>query len=132
MNITSTKYKLIRTLCLSSALIVTVLIGVSFLPVVHAGGPWASALLHYSATIVPNNQTVRAGTTVDFTGRGFGREESVSVTRSGMLVTTAHADGSGNFSTGSLPVPTTTGPATYYFIGSNTDIFISSTITVVP
>jgi hypothetical protein len=80
--------------------------------------------------ISPTNVTVRAGTSVDFNGRGFGIEEPVSVTMNGISMTTAHADGGGNFSTGSLSVPMGTGSQTYMFTGMNSGIMGSATINV--
>ena len=79
-----------------------------------------------------NGQTVRAGTTIDFSGRNFGHEESVIVSLNGAIVATAHADGGGNFSTGSLSVPTTVGTYTYTFTGQTSGITGSATITVIP
>jgi hypothetical protein len=80
--------------------------------------------------VTPNNWSVRQGTTVDFTGRGFGIEEPVTVMSDGMAMTTAHADGGGNFSTGSLNVPMTLGSKTYNFMGQNSGITGSATITI--
>ncbi len=76
---------------------------------------------------------IRAGTSVDFTGRNWGTNEQVQVyDGSGQLVATAQADGGGNFSTGSLPVTNATGTQTYTFKGVTTGITRTATITIVP
>ncbi len=81
--------------------------------------------------ISPANTTVSRGGSVDFTGRNFGNEESVIVTNgSGQTITTAHADGGGNFSTGSIGVPNTLGSMTYTFRGANSGITASATVTI--
>jgi hypothetical protein len=80
--------------------------------------------------ITPQNASVRAGTSIDFNGRGFRAEESVSVMSNGMHVGTAHADGGGNFSTGSMPVGNTTGSRTYTFVGSQSGLTGSATYNV--
>jgi hypothetical protein len=82
-----------------------------------------------SAMIDQSVRTIRAGTTVDFTGRNFGHEEGVSVTMNGHTVTTAHADGGGNFSTGSLPALLTNGTVTYTFTGQNSGDVAQATVT---
>jgi hypothetical protein len=74
--------------------------------------------------------TVQAGGSVDFNGRNFGHEESVVVMSNGMLVTTAHADGGGNFTTGSLSVPATPGTKTYVFTGLTSGMTASVTLTI--
>lgn len=83
-------------------------------------------------TVTPNNWTVRAGTTVDFTGRNFGREEDVRVEYGGNPIRVSHADGGGNWSTGSITVSTQTGSHTYNFTGVRSGISGSVTITVIP
>ncbi|HZT34586.1 MAG TPA: hypothetical protein VFA15_01600, partial [Nitrososphaera sp.] len=73
------------------------------------------------------------GTTVDFTGSGFWHEEPVMVMNNGQTIATAHADGGGNFSTGSLPVTGNAGASeTYTFIGSWSGITGSATVNVTP
>ena len=84
------------------------------------------------ASISPNSITVKAGGSVDFGGKGFGTEEPVTVTNNGNMVTSAHADGGGNFSTGSLSVPMTPGNQTYTFRGTNSGTTATANITVVP
>lgn len=87
-----------------------------------------------AATIMPTNISVRAGTSVDFNGRGFGIEENVWVKLNDQTIATAHADGGGNFSTGSLPIPwnASSTTQTYTFTGQNSGIVKSATVTVVP
>jgi hypothetical protein len=86
-----------------------------------------------NATITPASATVRAGGVIDFGGRNWGREEDVRVTiNGGTPVTTVHADGGGNFSTGSIRVPTATGTKTYTFTGTRTGTVRTATVTMVP
>lgn len=82
-----------------------------------------------NARVDQNGQSFSAGGAIDFGGRGFNHEENVSVTLNGMQVATAHADGGGNFSTGSLRVPSTPGTYTYLFTGAMGDS-ATATITV--
>jgi hypothetical protein len=84
-----------------------------------------------AATIDPVGP-VRAGTSVDFTGRNWGTNEQVRVTDNGSVVTTAQADGGGNFSTGSLPVTNATGTQTYVFTGLTSGFTNTVTLTVTP
>jgi hypothetical protein len=80
-----------------------------------------------AASIDQNGMTINAGGTLDFTGHNFGHEESVTVMLNGSTVATAHADGGGNFSTGSLMAPSMAGSYTYTFMGGSGD---SATATV--
>lgn len=80
-----------------------------------------------SASIDQNGSSVNAGGTLDFAGRNFGHEEGVTVTLNGATVANAHADGGGNFSTGSITAPATPGTYLYTFTGSSGD---SATATV--
>ena len=84
----------------------------------------------YTPTITPASATVAPGDHIDFGGRGFGIEENVTITLNGTSVGNAHADGGGNFSTGSITVPTTPGTYTYTFTGSTSNTPVTSTITV--
>jgi hypothetical protein len=77
-----------------------------------------------------SNMTVTPSHAIDFSGRSFGHEESVSVMLNGITVTTAHADGGGNFSTGSFAAPSTVGNYTYQFKGMTSGITASAMITV--
>ncbi len=81
--------------------------------------------------ISPSNSQVRAGTSVDFTGSNFAPNETIIVTNNGQGVGTAHADSSGNFSTGSIPVNTSTGSQTYTFAGQTNGDSASATVTIV-
>ena len=92
------------------------------------GGPWAPNGHPSLDQVGP----VREGTSIDFGGRNFGANEPVTVTVDGATVATAHTDDGGNFTTGSLPVPMTTGTKTYTFTGSNSGITLSETVTVTP
>jgi hypothetical protein len=69
------------------------------------------------ATINPPSITTRGGNSVDFNGRNFGHEESISITLNGTLIRSAHADGGGNFTTGSVTLPMAPGMYTYTFTG---------------
>ncbi|MDE1874850.1 MAG: hypothetical protein KGI79_01980 [Patescibacteria group bacterium] len=84
------------------------------------------------ATITPNGVSVRNGTSVDFSGSGFWNNEPVNVMANGQIVSTARADGGGNFSTGSLPVDGTLGSQTYSFVGQWSGITGSATVRVIP
>lgn len=83
-----------------------------------------------TATVTPSGITIMAGSIVDFNGRGFGHEENVRVTMDGNTVTTAHADGGGNFSTGALAAPWTAGPLTYTFTGLESGRTATASVTV--
>jgi len=82
------------------------------------------------ATIAPTNASIPAGSVVDFNGRNFSHESNVRVTLNGQTVTTAHADGEGNFTTGSLRVPSTPGSYTYSFVDQDNGSTIQTTINV--
>jgi hypothetical protein len=73
-------------------------------------------------SIDQNGQTAGIGSSIDFGGRNFAHEEQVNVSLNGTTITTAHADSSGNFSTGSLSLPSTAGTYTYTFTGAKGDI----------
>lgn len=83
-----------------------------------------------SSTLTPSSQTVPGGHHVDFNGRNFGHEETVRIMLNGTEIGTAHADGGGNFSTGSLSIPQNAGTYTYIFTGANSGISQTSTFTV--
>lgn len=78
-------------------------------------------------SIDQNGMTGYRGGSIDFGGHNFGHEEQIKVMLNGMQVATAHADGGGNFSTGSFSLPTTAGTYTYTFTGDSGD---SATATV--
>ncbi len=67
------------------------------------------------AIITPSTATARAGTSIDFTGSNFDHEQTVTIKVNGTTLSSAHADGGGNFSTGSLSVTSTPGTYTYSF-----------------
>ena len=67
--------------------------------------------------ISPESTSVRAGTNVDFNGRGFWGDEQVTIMRDAQVVGAARADSAGNFSTGSITVPFASGSYTYIFKG---------------
>ena len=83
------------------------------------------------ATIIPTTVTARPGEHVDFNGRHFGHEETVTIYRDGRMVQTAHADGGGNFSTGSVVLPTTPGTYIYTFVGQATGESIPVTVIII-
>ncbi len=85
-----------------------------------------------SATISNNGQSVRAGGVLDFNGRNFGHEETVTIMRNGLTIGSAHADGGGNFTTGSMTVPSTPGSYTYSFHGGTSGMTANAVITVTP
>lgn len=68
-----------------------------------------------SPSIDNPNATVAAGGAIDFTGRNFGHEQSITIARDGSVVGYAHADGGGNFSTGSMSAPSGAGSYAYTF-----------------
>lgn len=82
-----------------------------------------------SAYIDQSGKVARAGDTIDFGGHRFMTEQQVAVTLGGVLVGTAHADGGGNFSTGSMRLPSVPGMYTYMFRGDRGDVAYA-TITV--
>ncbi len=94
------------------------------------GGSTGTTTLAAPQASIDPVSPVRAGTSVDFGGRNFGSEEAVTVTAHGALVTTAHADGGGNFSTGSLPVSNTVGAVTYTFTGQTSGIVRTVVLTI--
>lgn len=85
-----------------------------------------------AASLTPSTVTVSAGSNsvVDFNGRNFGHEETVTISRDGVQVGSVHADGGGNFSTGSMSLPTTAGTYTYTFAGATSGTSLTSTVTV--
>ena len=80
-------------------------------------------------TIDQNGQSFNAGGTIDFGGRNFSYEQQVTVKLNGTVVATAHSDNGGNFTTGSLSLPTTPGTYTYVFTDGAGDN-ISATVTL--
>jgi len=85
------------------------------------GGGTGTTTPSGTPTIDQNSQTVSMGGTLNFGGRNFAHEENVTVTLNGAVVATAHADGGGNFSTGSVQAPMTAGTYTYEFSGATGD-----------
>jgi hypothetical protein len=83
-----------------------------------------------TGTIDQNNMSINAGGSIDLSGRNFGHEENVVVTLNGATVATAHADGGGNFSTGSIAAPTVAGTYVYHFTGQTSGVTGIATITV--
>lgn len=82
------------------------------------------------AFVDQNGGTFSVGGSVDFSGRNFGHEEDVVITRNGQQVARAHADGGGNFSTGSIPLSSTPGSYTYVFSQPSNALTMPVTITV--
>lgn len=83
-----------------------------------------------SAWIDQDTSPMHVGGGVDFGGHGFGHEENVTVSLNGMFVTTAHADGGGNFSTGTFSLPMTAGTYTYVFTGVQSGDVAHTVVTV--
>lgn len=77
-------------------------------------------------------RTTGSGGHIDFVGRNFGNEEDVLLTLDGVLLRVPHADGGGNFSTGSMTAPSTPGTYHYVFTGKRTWLTATSTVTVMP
>lgn len=84
------------------------------------------------AFIDQNGETVEMGRSINFLGHNFTREEDVTVMTGGMMMKTVHADGGGNFSTGSMSVPNMPGTYTYTFTGKESGRVATAMITVVP
>ncbi|MDB5225737.1 MAG: hypothetical protein JWL87_689 [Candidatus Adlerbacteria bacterium] len=82
------------------------------------------------ASVDQNGSTVRAGGHLDFVGRNFGHEQDVAISLGGSVIRTVHADGGGNFSTGSMTAPAT--PGTYQYEFKDSGHTVIATITVVP
>jgi hypothetical protein len=80
------------------------------------------------ATLVPMTMTVTPGQHVDFNGRDFPHETDILVTNNGAVAGHAHADGGGNFTTGSMVMPMT--PGVYTFVFSGGGVSLTSMITV--
>ncbi|HEY6021842.1 MAG TPA: hypothetical protein VIY48_18855 [Candidatus Paceibacterota bacterium] len=83
-----------------------------------------------TATIDNPTRDTNVGGSVDWVGRGFGHEETVNIMRNGTSIGAAHADGGGNFSTGSMSVPATAGTYTYTFTGATSGMTATATLTV--
>ena len=83
-------------------------------------------------SLTPASATVPAdgNSVIDFNGRNFGHEETVNITLNGSQVGSAHADGGGNFSTGSMRIPSGAGTYTYAFTGATSGTSLTSTVTV--
>lgn len=81
-------------------------------------------------SLSPTSATIRAGQTLDFRGSNFPHEEDISIYQGTTLIGRAHADGGGNFTTGSITIPSTPGIYTYSFVGSPSNAQMTSTITV--
>lgn len=81
------------------------------------------------AEVTPRDVTLKGGSSIDWSGRGFEREQNVSIRLNDQTIATAHADGGGNFSTGSVSLPIIPGAYTYVFSTSNGDM-TSSTVTI--
>jgi hypothetical protein len=82
------------------------------------------------ASVDQNGSTVRAGSIIDFVGRNFNHEDTVTIMLNGSTVRTVHADGGGNFSTGSMTAPST--PGSYQYTFSDSGHTVVATITVTP
>ncbi len=83
-----------------------------------------------TGVITPSSSMVKKGQHIDFSGRNFSHETDVNITVNGFVVTRSHADGGGNFTTGSLTAPQVAGTYTYLFTEVNTGNAQSMTITV--
>lgn len=94
-----------------------------------SGGGTSTLPVTGSGMLSPSSITVKPGGSINFGGRGFPREENITIMLNGSQIGTAHADGGGNFSTGSMTAPSTPGIYLYMFIGDDGDI-TSATVTV--
>jgi hypothetical protein len=82
-----------------------------------------------TAMISPGTATMSQNQSIDFNGRGFGAEENVIAMVNGTTIGTFHADGGGNFSTGSMSIPGMTGAQTVTFTGQNSGRVGTASIT---
>jgi hypothetical protein len=94
----------------------------------NPGGGTSTSTPMTGASLTPASVSIMSGQSVDFNGRGFGSEEDVTITRNGTQVGMVHADGGGNFSTGSMTI-TGSSTTTYTFTGNRTGTSRTSTIT---
>ncbi len=96
------------------------------------GAVMSGTLTSGKATLSPATATVPAGghSIIDFNGRNFGHEETIVIKLNGNQIRAAHADGGGNFSTGSMVMPSAPGVYTFTFIGQNSGIWFNSVVTV--
>jgi hypothetical protein len=92
------------------------------------GGTTSPPVNTSGAHLSPSSASIMSGGSVDFNGRGFGSEETVTISTGGSVVGTAHADGGGNFSTGSMML-SGTGTNTYTFTGATSGIVRTATVT---
>lgn len=81
-------------------------------------------------TLVPQSATVFSGQHIDFTGHHFPHEADIVITLAGVVVGHAHADGGGNYTTGSLTMPTAPGVYVFTFTPTSGGTPMTSTITV--
>ncbi|MES2436619.1 MAG: hypothetical protein V4519_01290 [Patescibacteria group bacterium] len=86
--------------------------------------------MYPSMKLMPMSHTVMTGQSIDFSGTNFPHEEDIWIYRDGVRVGQAHADGGGNFTTGSMSMPSTPGMYTYTFVGATTGVNMSSIVTV--
>jgi hypothetical protein len=95
----------------------------------NTGGGTTTPPTMGTGSIDQNGMTIMHGGSIDFVGRNFGHEETVTITLNGSQIATAHADGGGNFSTGSMAGPATAGTYVYTFKGQSSGITATATIT---
>jgi len=93
------------------------------------GGGTTTQSTSTGASIDQHGQTFSAGSTIDFAGRGFGREEHVTITMGGSSIGGAFSNSAGSFTTGSMRLPSTPGTYTYTFMGQTSGKAATATIT---
>ena len=81
-------------------------------------------------SLAPSSETITGGQSIDFNGRNFPPEQDVNVYRNGTWIEKVHADGGGNFTTGSVTMPNVPGTYTFTFVSTSPGVQMSSTITV--
>lgn len=82
------------------------------------------------ATIDPINYTVYGGGSVDLGGRGFRPDETVIISANGHTIATGHADGGGNFTTGSISLPNMKGTQAITYTGMTSGVTRTMTLSL--
>ncbi len=96
----------------------------------NGGGGNGNGGNHGEETLTPSSATVHSDQHIDFNGRNFPHETDIIITRDGTLVGHAHADGGGNYTTGSMTMPTAPGTYVFTFTPVSGGTPMTSTITV--
>ncbi len=85
---------------------------------------------NFQGTVTTGSTMVKPGQHLDFTGHNFTHETDVQVSVNGVMQAKTHADGGGNFSTGSIIGPEKEGTYTYVFseMGSSNKVSVMVTV----